>query len=98
MDKAGLGLFSLYYQLVCLVRISVQSPSFTLYKKNEPPVVLKAAIRLLRTIFSRSYDISEFRRQIATPNIPKLLVGLIALVEQTGDTELKVCGVVIWIV
>ncbi|KXN89565.1 Proline-, glutamic acid- and leucine-rich protein 1 [Leucoagaricus sp. SymC.cos] len=61
-----------------------------LLSKNNPTVVLKAAIRLMKTIFARSHEISEFRRQVATPNIPKLLVALIPLVEQNGDVELKV--------
>ncbi|KAF5363543.1 hypothetical protein D9756_000360 [Leucocoprinus leucothites] len=60
-----------------------------LLSKNDPVVVLKAAIRLLKTIFVRAYEASEFRRQVATPSIPKLLATLIPLVEQTGDVELK---------
>ncbi|KAF9453001.1 hypothetical protein P691DRAFT_802381 [Macrolepiota fuliginosa MF-IS2] len=64
-----------------------------LLSKNEPPVVHKTAIRLLRTIFSHSHQVSEFRRQVATPNVPKLLAALIPLVEQTSDTELKVVAV-----
>lgn len=90
MGRAGLELLSPYYQLVCLVGIFAQSPSFTLNKKNEPPAVLKTAIRLLRTIFTRSYEASEFRRQVVTPNIPKLLATLLPLVAQTNDIELKV--------
>lgn len=68
----------------------MQSPLSILNKKNEPSIVLKAAIRLLQTIFTRSYQVSEFRRQVATPNIPKLLLALVSLSEQTTDVELKV--------
>ncbi|EKM80027.1 hypothetical protein AGABI1DRAFT_20465, partial [Agaricus bisporus var. burnettii JB137-S8] len=62
-------------------------------KKNEPPVVLKAAIRLLHAIFTRSYETTEFRRQVATQNIPKLLVALVSLSELTSDIELKVVAI-----
>ncbi len=52
--------------------------------------MLKAAIRLLKTIFTHTHEVSEFRRQVATLAIPKLLAPLVSLVEQTGDIELKV--------
>ena len=55
--------------------------------------MLKAAIRLLKTIFTHTHEVSEFRRQVATLAIPKLLASLVSLVEQTGDTELKVCNI-----
>ncbi|KAJ3575808.1 hypothetical protein NP233_g842 [Leucocoprinus birnbaumii] len=61
-----------------------------LLSKNDPAVVLKAAIRLLRTIFTRSHEAPEFRRHVAIPTIPKLLAILIPLVEQTRDLELKI--------
>jgi hypothetical protein len=89
MAKAGLELVYPCYQSVYSVGILMQPPLSILNKKNEPSVVLKAAIRLLQTIFTRSYEVSEFRRQVATPNIPKLLVALVPLSEKTSDIELK---------
>ena len=47
-------------------------------------------MRLLTHIFSSATDVSEFKRQLATPNVPKFSVGLIALAEKHVDWEVKV--------
>ena len=59
-------------------------------KRNEPVPTLKAAIRLLRTIFTTALDITEFQRQISTPNVLKFTTAIIALAENRADTDLKV--------
>ncbi|RDB22742.1 Pre-rRNA-processing protein rix1 [Hypsizygus marmoreus] len=58
--------------------------------KNEPVPNLKAAIRLLRIIFSTAIGIPEFQRQVATPNVPKFNVAIIGLAEKHSDDELKI--------
>ncbi|KAI0320268.1 rRNA processing/ribosome biogenesis-domain-containing protein [Amylostereum chailletii] len=50
-----------------------------LLTKSEPAPVLKIATRLLLHIFSAATDIPEFQRQLATPNVPKFSLALIAL-------------------
>ncbi|THH14397.1 hypothetical protein EW146_g5930 [Bondarzewia mesenterica] len=60
-----------------------------LLSKNEPVPNLKSAIRLLLYIFSTTTDVPEFQRQLATPNIPKFSLALLALAETHGDQELK---------
>lgn len=59
-------------------------------KRNEPTPALKAAIRLLRTIFTTALDITEFQRQVSTPNVLKFTTAIITLAENHGDTDLKV--------
>lgn len=59
-------------------------------QKNEPVSTIKAAIRLLRTIFSSGLAIPEFQRQVATPNVPKFTAALLILVDKNADEELKV--------
>lgn len=59
-------------------------------KRNEPVPTLMAAIRLLRTIFTTALDITEFQRQVSTPNVLKLTTAIISLAENHGDTDLKV--------
>ena len=59
-------------------------------KRNEPIPTLKAAIRLLRTIFTTALDITEFQRQVASPNVLKFTTAIIALAENHGDADLKV--------
>ena len=61
-----------------------------LIKRNEPTPTLKAAARLLRTIFTTALDITEFQRQVSTPNVLKFTTAIIALAENHGDTDLKV--------
>ncbi|TFK43691.1 rRNA processing/ribosome biogenesis-domain-containing protein [Crucibulum laeve] len=58
--------------------------------KSEPLPTLKAAIRLTRTIFSSAIEVSEFQRQVSTPNVPKFSSALISLAEKYSDLELKV--------
>lgn len=59
-------------------------------QKNENVPTLKAAVRLLRTIFTNAVKIPEFQRQVSTPNVPKFSAALIVLVEKHQDEEMKV--------
>ncbi|KAI0065940.1 hypothetical protein BV25DRAFT_1613288 [Artomyces pyxidatus] len=60
-----------------------------LLSKSEPAPNLKAAIRLLLHIFSAANDIPEFQRQLATPNVPKFSLALVALAEKPESNDLK---------
>ncbi|KAF4619590.1 hypothetical protein D9613_005172 [Agrocybe pediades] len=57
--------------------------------RKEPVPVLKAAIRLLRTIFTTATDIPEFQRQVSVPNVVKF-TSLVMSVADNVDIELKV--------
>lgn len=59
-------------------------------KKDEPVPILKAAIRLLRHIFSSALDVAEFQRLLCTPNVPKASAALISIAEKHREQELKV--------
>lgn len=59
-------------------------------KKAEPVPNLKAATRLLCHIFSAATDIPEFQRQLATPNVPKFSLAVLALADKHHDRELQV--------
>ena len=59
-------------------------------KKQEPIPTLKAATRLLTRIFSAAIDTPEFQRQVASPNVPKFALALIAVAEDHPSRELKV--------
>ncbi|KAG5648889.1 hypothetical protein DXG03_000238 [Asterophora parasitica] len=59
-------------------------------KKNEPAPTLKASIRLLRVILSSGVGISEYQRQVATPNVPKFTAAIISLAEHQDGEELRV--------
>ena len=59
-------------------------------KKPEPIPLIKAAVRLLLQIFSGTMDIPELQRHLATPNVPKFSLALLALGERR-EKELKVC-------
>ncbi|KAF8165502.1 rRNA processing/ribosome biogenesis-domain-containing protein [Crassisporium funariophilum] len=61
-----------------------------LLSRSEPIPTLKAAIRLLRTIFTTASDITEFHRQVLTPNVAKFSAATIAVAESHPDAELKV--------
>ncbi|KAK7695777.1 hypothetical protein QCA50_000414 [Cerrena zonata] len=61
-----------------------------LLSKNEPFPTLKAAIRLLRRIFTGATEVPEFQRQVSTPNIPKFSQALITLGEKTQSDELRI--------
>ncbi|GJJ07200.1 hypothetical protein Clacol_001400 [Clathrus columnatus] len=63
-----------------------------LLSRNEDIPNLKASIRLLNYIFFVTHDISEFQRQLATPNVPKYSTALLNLAERTEVLELqKLC-------
>lgn len=49
-------------------------------------------MRLLNHIFSTATDVPEFQRQLATPNVPKYSLALIALADKQEDREVKVCA------
>ncbi|KAF9569005.1 hypothetical protein CPC08DRAFT_678642 [Agrocybe pediades] len=57
--------------------------------RKEPVPILKAAIRLLRTIFTTATDIPEFQRQVSVPNVVKF-TSLVMSVADNADIELKV--------
>jgi len=82
--SAALPLFS--------VRVSTHTlfPWSDYAKKQVPLPTLKAATRLLTHIFSVARDTPEFQRQIASPNVPKFSLALIALAEDHPSHELKV--------
>ncbi|PCH41467.1 hypothetical protein WOLCODRAFT_89291 [Wolfiporia cocos MD-104 SS10] len=60
-----------------------------LLSRDEPNPTLKAAIRLLRHIFSAAMDAAEFQRQLCVPNVPKFSTALVALAEKHAEPELK---------
>ncbi|KAH9844088.1 rRNA processing/ribosome biogenesis-domain-containing protein [Rhodofomes roseus] len=60
-----------------------------LLSKDEPVTSLKAAIRLLRRIFSSAMDVAEFQRQICLPNVPKFSAALIPLADKHTDADIK---------
>lgn len=60
-----------------------------LLSKDEPVPILKAAIRLLRHIFSSALDVAEFQRLLCTPNVPKASAALISIAEKHREQELK---------
>jgi hypothetical protein len=47
-------------------------------------------MRLLSHIFLAATDVPEFQRQLATPNVPKFSLALIALAEKQDDREVEV--------
>lgn len=47
-------------------------------------------MRLLALVFSAAVDIPEFQRQLATPNVPKFSLAVLALAEKHHDRELQV--------
>ncbi|KAI0722827.1 rRNA processing/ribosome biogenesis-domain-containing protein [Earliella scabrosa] len=59
---------------------------------NQPPPTAKAAIRLLRLVFSCAMDVPEFQRQLCIPNVPKFVNALIAVVEKDGNSEVYLCA------
>ena len=52
--------------------------------------ITKAAIRLLRLVFSSAMDVPEFQRQLCIPNVPKFGNALIAVAEKETNTEVSV--------
>ncbi|KAF8913747.1 rRNA processing/ribosome biogenesis-domain-containing protein [Gymnopilus junonius] len=59
-----------------------------IFSRNEPIPVLKAAIRLLRVVFTTAVDVPEFHRQICIPNVVKFTSAIVSLVENNPDLEL----------
>lgn len=59
-------------------------------KRNEPLPTTKAAIRLLRLIFSNAMDIPEFQRQVSLQYVVKFTSALVPLADNHPETELKV--------
>ncbi|KZT72556.1 hypothetical protein DAEQUDRAFT_704985 [Daedalea quercina L-15889] len=60
-----------------------------LLSKNEPVPDLKAAIRLLRQIFSSVIEVAEFQRQICLPNVPKFSAALMSLAAGNSEQDAK---------
>ncbi|KAH9482766.1 hypothetical protein JR316_0004866 [Psilocybe cubensis] len=58
--------------------------------RNEPLPTLKAAIRLLRVVFTKSSEITEFQRQICLPNVVKFTHAVIAIADNHNDLEVKI--------
>ncbi|KAI9056538.1 hypothetical protein FKP32DRAFT_1599270 [Trametes sanguinea] len=56
---------------------------------NHPVPTTKAAIRLLRLVFSSATDVPEFQRQLCVPNVPKFGNALIAIVEKETNVEVN---------
>ncbi|KAH9899725.1 rRNA processing/ribosome biogenesis-domain-containing protein, partial [Cubamyces lactineus] len=56
---------------------------------NQPVPTTKAAIRLLRLVFSSAMDVPEFQRQLCVPNVPKFGNALIAIAEKETNTEVN---------
>ncbi|KAL7282519.1 hypothetical protein ACG7TL_003990 [Trametes sanguinea] len=56
---------------------------------NNPVPTTKAAIRLLRLVFSSAMDVPEFQRQLCIPNVPKFGNALIAIVEKETNVEVN---------
>ncbi|KAH9965998.1 rRNA processing/ribosome biogenesis-domain-containing protein, partial [Russula dissimulans] len=65
------------------------SAALPLFSRQEPLPTLKAATRLLTHIFSVAVDNPEFQRQIASPNVPKVSLALIVIIEDHPNRELK---------
>ncbi|OJT12538.1 hypothetical protein TRAPUB_10939 [Trametes pubescens] len=57
---------------------------------NQPVPTTKAAIRLLRLVFSCAMDVPEFQRQLCVPNIPKFGSALIAIAEKQTNPEVNI--------
>ncbi|KAI0638331.1 rRNA processing/ribosome biogenesis-domain-containing protein [Trametes polyzona] len=54
---------------------------------NQPVPTTKAAIRLLRLVFSGAMDVPEFQRQLCVPIVPKFGNALIAITEKEANPE-----------
>ncbi|RPD67014.1 hypothetical protein L226DRAFT_477086 [Lentinus tigrinus ALCF2SS1-7] len=60
---------------------------------NQPAPTAKAAMRLLRLVFSNATDVPEFQRQLCTPNVPKFANALIAMAGKETNPELYLLAV-----
>ncbi|KAG8896569.1 hypothetical protein FRB99_008832 [Tulasnella sp. 403] len=58
--------------------------------RSEPIPIYKAAIHLLFSIFSTATHMTEFQRQVSTPNVAKFASSIVALVEKNQDRSLKI--------
>ncbi|KAI0677400.1 rRNA processing/ribosome biogenesis-domain-containing protein [Trametes maxima] len=56
---------------------------------NQSLPTMKAAIRLLRLVFSNAMDVPEFQRQVCMPNVPKFGNALIAIAEKEANVEVN---------
>ncbi|KAI0352983.1 hypothetical protein OH77DRAFT_1427754 [Trametes cingulata] len=56
---------------------------------NQPIPTTKAAIRLLRLVFSNAMDVPEFQRQLCVPNVPKFGNALIAIAEKETNLDVN---------
>ena len=79
-----------YYQSVCLLCKVYTILQCECVKKEEPLPNVKAAIRLLRQIFSSAMEVAEYQRQICLPNVPKFSSALLSLADKHTEEELKV--------
>ena len=72
--------------------ISCQHPVSDLSNNQrvEPSPILKAAIRLLITVFTAAMEMSEFQRQVSLPHVPKFTSTLSNIAASNEDIELKV--------
>ncbi|PPR04067.1 hypothetical protein CVT24_010642 [Panaeolus cyanescens] len=61
-----------------------------MFSRNETLPTLKAAVRLLRVIFTTATDVTEFQRQVSTPNIAKATTAISTLADSRNEQELKV--------
>ncbi|KAF8505717.1 rRNA processing/ribosome biogenesis-domain-containing protein [Russula emetica] len=69
------------------------SAALPLLSKQVPLPTLKTATRLLTHIFSVARDTPEFQRQIASPNVPKFSLALIAIAEDHSSRELMLLAI-----
>lgn len=51
---------------------------------------MKAALRLLRVIFTTATELSEFQRQVTVPSVVKFTQAVLAFSENQTDTDMKV--------
>ncbi|KAI0375789.1 hypothetical protein BV20DRAFT_984840 [Pilatotrama ljubarskyi] len=56
---------------------------------NQPIPTTKAAIRLLRLVFSNAMDVPEFQRQLCVPNVPKFGNALISIAEKETNIDVN---------
>ncbi|KAF9057988.1 rRNA processing/ribosome biogenesis-domain-containing protein [Panaeolus papilionaceus] len=62
----------------------------SMLSRNETLPTLKAAVRLLRIVFTSAMDVTEFQRQVSTPNIPKVTAAITNLADARSEQELKI--------
>ncbi|KAI0268321.1 rRNA processing/ribosome biogenesis-domain-containing protein [Gloeopeniophorella convolvens] len=67
--------------------------ALSLFSKQEPVPILKAAARLLTCIFLAATEFPELQRQIASPNVPKFSTALAVVAEEHLDRDLKLSSI-----